>query len=54
MTKIDVLGLIASVLLVASSAMANGVPELDPGSASLGATLLVGGWLALNGRRRKR
>ena len=48
------LGVIASVLLVATAAMANGVPELDPGAASLGATLLVGGLLVVNGRRRKR
>jgi len=53
MTKTAALGLIASVLLVATSAMAS-VPELDPGSASLGATLLIGGLLVLNGRRRKR
>jgi len=50
------LGLIASVLLIATSAMAAAapVPELDPGSASLGVTLLIGGWLVLNERRRKR
>lgn len=47
-------GVIASVLLVATSAMANGVPELDPGAASLAATLLVGGLLVVNARRRKR
>ena len=52
MTKTAALGLIASVLLVATSAMAS-VPELDPGSASLGATLLIGGLLVLNGRRKR-
>jgi hypothetical protein len=57
MTKAAVLGLITSVLFVATSASAGWqvvVPELDPGSASLGVTLLVGGWLVLSGRRRKR
>lgn len=56
MTKTACLGLIASALLVATSAMAAAapVPELDPGSASLGAALLVGGLLVLNGRRRRR
>jgi hypothetical protein len=54
MAKADLLGLIVSVLLVATSASAVYVPELDPGSASLGATLLIGGLLVLNGRRRKR
>jgi hypothetical protein len=56
MTKIGWLGLIASALLVATSGMAAAapVPELDPGSASFGAALLVGGLLVLNGRRRKR
>ena len=29
------------------------VPELDPGSASMGVALLAGGLLAFNGRRRK-
>ena len=53
MTKTGMLGLIGSVLLVATAARA-AVPELDPGSASLGAALLVGGLLVLNGRRRKR
>ena len=53
MTKTGLLAVIASVLLVATSAMAVAVPELDPGSASLGVTLLIGGWLVLNGRRRK-
>ncbi len=57
MTKAGVLGLATSLLLVATSAQAGwqvAVPELDPGSASLGITLLVGGWLVLNGRRRTR
>jgi len=56
MTNPRLLALIASVLLIATSAMAGpaSVPELDPGSASLGAALLVGGLLILNGRRRKR
>jgi len=54
MTKAGLVGLIASALLVATSAMAIPVPELDPGSASFGAALLVGGLLVLNGRRRKR
>ena len=54
MTKTFLLAVSASVLLVATSAMAIPVPELDPGSASLGATLLIGGLLVLNGRRRKR
>ena len=55
MTKAGLLGVVASVLLVATSAMAiPTVPELDPGAASLGATLLVGGLLVLNARRRKR
>jgi hypothetical protein len=54
MTKASLLIVIASVLLVATSARAYPVPELDPGSASLGATLLIGGLLVLNGRRRKR
>jgi hypothetical protein len=55
MTKIGVLTLVVSVLLVANSAMAiPTVPELDPSSASMGLTLLAGGLLVLNGRRRKR
>ena len=53
MTNPSFLGLIASVLLIATSAMANGVPELDPGSASLGVALLVGGLLVFKGPRRK-
>jgi len=55
MSKAGLLGLITSVLLVATSAGAiPTVPELDPGSAALGVTMLIGGWLVLNGRRRKR
>jgi len=56
MANPGLLALIASVLLIATSAMAGfaSVPELDPGSASLAAALLVGGLLVLNGRRRKR
>jgi len=53
-TKAGALGVVASVLLVATSARAAAfVPELDPGSASLGVTLLIGGWLVLNGRRKR-
>ncbi len=52
MTKRPLLGLVISALLLATSANA-AVPELDPGSASLGATLLIGGWLVLNGRRKR-
>jgi hypothetical protein len=54
MTKAGWVGLITSVLFIATSAGANGVPELDPGSASLGASLLIGGLLVLTGRRRNR
>jgi len=54
MTKAGLLGVTASVLLVATAAMAAPVPELDPGSASLGVALLVGGWLVITGGRRKR
>jgi len=55
MTKAGMLAVSASVLLVASSAIAgSAVPELDPGSASFGAALLVGGLLVLIGRRPKR
>ncbi len=54
MRKAGLLGVFASVVLVATSAMAIPVPELDPGTASFGAALLVGGLLVLNGRRRKR
>ena len=56
MTKSTWLGVFASVLLVATAAFAPPppVPELDPGSASFGAALLVGGLLVLIGQRRKR
>ena len=56
MSKTLSLALIASVLLVATSGMAAAapVPELDPGSASMGLALLIGGLLVVNSQRRKR
>ena len=53
MTKVAWIGMVTSMLLIATAANAT-VPELDPGSASLGVALLVGGWLVFNGRRRQR
>ena len=53
MNKAGVLAVIVLVGLVATSAQAS-VPELDPGSASLGLALLAGGLLLFNGRRPKR
>jgi hypothetical protein len=57
MSKAGFLGLVASVLVIATSAVAQyvpAVPELDPSSAAMGIALLTGGFLVLNGRRRKR
>ena len=54
MSKTGGLALIMSIALVATAANAIPVPELDPGSASMGIALLAGGLLLLNGRRRKR
>ena len=54
MPRTGALALVVSLLLVASAAMAVPIPELDPGSASLGVALLAGGLLVLTGRRRRR
>jgi hypothetical protein len=54
MAKAHKLALIVSLILTATAANAVSVPELDPGSASMGLALLAGGLLVLNGRRFKR
>lgn len=48
-----VLGLAALALAAAIPAFATPVPEIDPGTAVSGLSLLVGGALVLMGRRRK-
>ena len=54
MAKAGQLVLIVSLVLVTTAAnAAASVPELDPGSASMGLALLAGGLLVLNGRRFK-
>ncbi len=55
MSKSSGLGVFAAVLLVATAAFAPPapVPELDPGSVSLSAALLVGGLLVLLGQRKR-
>jgi MYXO-CTERM domain-containing protein len=45
--------MVVFLLLIASEALA-AVPELDPGSASTGLALLLGGLAVFAGRRRKR
>ena len=55
MAKAHKLALIVSLILTATAANAvSAVPELDPGSASMGLALLAGALLVLNGRRFKR
>jgi hypothetical protein len=55
MTKTGILGLALVLLLMASVTQAGpGVPELDPGAASTGVALLIGGLAVFVGRRRKR
>ncbi|MBI3786432.1 MAG: LPXTG cell wall anchor domain-containing protein [Deltaproteobacteria bacterium] len=55
MKMTGVFTLVASMLLVADAALAiSVVPELDPGSASMGLALLAGGLLVFRGRRRRR
>jgi len=51
MTK-HVCTLVVMFSLVANAAMANTVPELDPGSASSAVALLAGVLLVFNGRRK--
>lgn len=48
-----ILSLAALALAVAIPAFATVVPEIDPGMAVSGLSLLVGGVLVLRGRRRK-
>jgi LPXTG-motif cell wall-anchored protein len=48
-----VLSLAVLALAVAVPAFASVVPEIDPGTAVSGLSLLVGGVLVLRGRRRK-
>jgi len=42
------------VLAITGTAYADGVPELDPGTASSGLALLAGGFLLLLERHRRR
>jgi hypothetical protein len=50
---LSLVALMVSLLVFADNALAVPVPELDPGSASMGLALLVGGLVVLNGRRRR-
>ena len=47
------LALLVSLLAIADQAHAVPVPELDPGSASMGIALLAGALVVLNGRRKR-